>query len=125
MTLAEAYRSWNREQNALARYRRDLKRIALDLESIELDLESIELDMAHAIRLQNLEYEAGIAKTLSEVPRYRRTVDAFLDYRGYSKNHDGWKAACGTDIGLWRKTRRMEWPMLWDAILVSRKMRKD
>lgn len=116
MNLREAYGRWNREQRALADFRRELRRIRLDVESIELD-------MAAEIARQKDSRASALAAELAECGRYRKTVDAFLNFRGYSKNRAGWRAACGTDVGLWRKTRGLDWPRLWRAVLESRKMR--
>ena len=112
MTEQEAYAKWNREQRLRAKWEQKLRQISQDIETISLDMA--------------LAWAEGDLKTvywLNANPRYRRTVDSFLNLRGYRKCMAGWKLACGSDIGLFRRTCRLGWPRLWRVLLESRKRR--
>lgn len=114
MTEREAYARFNREQRMKRQWARKLR-------DIELTIEGLRLDMEFAFA----EGDARMADTFNGNPRYRKTVDAFLNLRGYRKNMAGWRAACGSDIGLYKKTNRLKWPRLWRILLESRKRRQD
>lgn len=100
---------WRAADRAMAALERARRRAALDLESIELD--------------QDACYRA----MLNSRKDWRDKVDAFLDMRGIPKTAIGWEVACGSDRGLWRRTRVMAercWPRFWRILLGSRKGRK-
>ena len=99
---------WRAADRAACALERARRRIALDLESIELDQDACYVSM------------------LAENPRYRRAVDLFLDRRGLRKDARGWETACGSDRGLWRRTRVLSvrcWPRFWRILLDSRRAR--
>lgn len=100
MTEREAWRRWRRD------------------ERIRLDLAKARLDLA---RLEENVKRSAIADLLAGNARYRKTVDAFLRIPGW-KGPIEWEAACGGDRGLFAKTRA-SWPLLWSAILESRRRR--
>lgn len=99
---------WRAADRAMSALERARRRAALDLESIELD--------------QDACYRA----MLNANPRWREAVDLFLDQRGLRKNARGWETACGSDRGLWRRTRVLaerHWPRFWRILLGSRRER--
>lgn len=103
------WREWKAVDAAMNALERTRKRAALDLACIETD--------------QDLAY----CEILNSNPRYRGVVDSFLDLRGYRKDARSWEKACGTDRGLWKRTRAMaaQWPRFWAVLLLSRKMRRN
>lgn len=112
MTRAEAWARLRREEALKRRWAREMRRISLAIESVRLDIED------------SLESEdAELARLLADNARYRKVVDAFLNLRGYRKDLRNWREACGTDVGLWNKTKGLEWPRLWRILLRSRKER--
>lgn len=101
------WHEWKAADAAMKALERARKRAALDLACIEAD--------------QDLAY----CEILNGNPRYRRVVDSFLDLRGYRKDARSWEQACGTDRGLWKRTRAMaaDWPRFRQVLLLSRKLR--
>lgn len=112
MTEYEAYRRFNREQRLRQQWLRKLRLLSLELEGIALDI-------ADAISADGVK----IASSLRDNPRYAKTVEAFMRYRGYSKNMAGWRLACGTDIGLYKRTRKLGWERLWRILLMANRKR--
>lgn len=114
MTTKEAYARFNREQRMRWQWTRKLRELELDIEGLRLDME-----------FASAEGDAKMADALNGNRRYRDTVDAFLNLRGYTKDMAGWRAACGSDIGLYNRTKNLQWPRLWRILLESRKRRKN
>lgn len=112
MTEREAYRRFNREQRLRQQWLRKLRLLSLELESIALDI-------ADALAADDVK----IASSLRDNPRYAKTVEAFMRYRGYSKNMAGWRLACGTDIGLYKRTKKLGWERLWRILLMANRKR--
>lgn len=110
--VREAYRKWNREQALRLRWERELRRIGQDIEAISLDMAAAWADG-----------DTRMEDWLNANPKYRVVVDRFLDMRGYRKNMEGWRLACGADLGLFKRTRRLGWQRLWRVLLDSRKRR--
>lgn len=107
--MSAAWDAWRRADALDRRWKKEMLRISRDIEFLKADL-----DLALADEITTM---------LARIPRYRRTVDAFLDLRGYTKTMEGWQKCCGTDVGLFRKTKKLGWALLWRALLESRKLR--
>lgn len=108
------WNEWKREQLVLRGMEASLKRIRVDVDCLEGCL-------AEAWA----EGDRRMAARLNANPRWRRTVDFFLDERIYRKmgKMREWRDACGTDGRLWRETSCLGWPRLWRVLLMSRRMR--
>lgn len=118
VTEKEAYALWHRADRLEQDWRRECRRIEQDVESLRLDIMSARDRLAK-------EAADSLRAELASNARYRKVVDAFLDLRGFRKDPDGWRTACNAEPGLWKKTRGTAWPLLWNAIVNSRKERKN
>ena len=109
------WNEWKREQLMLRGMETSLKRMRVDVDYLEGCL-------AEAWA----EGDRRMAARLNANPRWRRTVNEFLDMRVYRKmgKMSEWKWACGTDGRLWKETSCLGWPRLWRVLLMSRKMRR-
>ena len=108
------WREWDREQRTLRGMEASLRRMRSEVEYLEGCVEDA---WANGDR--------RMANALNANPRWRRTVDSFLDERIYRKlrGMTEWRFACGTDGRLWKKTRGLGWPRLWRVLLMSRRTR--
>lgn len=105
---AEAYRAWHREQQRLARRRRDMRRIKLAIEFLELGIQA-------ALAQQHVEEHARLVAEWTPRLATDRAFNKVLG-RYWGHTPKGWVAACGCDGRMKKLVRDPGWDVLQEVI---------